>query len=112
MERVGVLHGELGEAVKVFGLDRSRHVGHSLWNDVLDAVLQQRRGLHGPLHARRAGRCLFQVGHDADQGLQIRPMLSVGYLDRERVVAVLFGFAGRDLAHLPRNEPAKEGAAG
>ena len=106
VELVRVAHRHARKGVKVARADRLRDGAHALGDDRGDAVREERRGLDGALHPRGGRRGLLVVGHDADEGVQLGPVRARCDLDREGVAAVRGG------AHLPGDEPAKEGAAG
>lgn len=106
VELVRVLHGDLSESVKVFGADGFRDSLHALRHDMLDAMLQQGRGLNGALHACCRRRSFFEVGHDANESLQVGPVRLRGDLHSIRVLAVGL------LPHLPRDKATKDGSAG
>ena len=85
MELVRVGHRDLGEGGKVLCTDRSGHPVHSVGNDVIDSVLEQRRGLHRSLHSAGGRSALLVIRNDADERLHLGPVFLGGYLDSERV---------------------------
>lgn len=106
VELVRVTHGQLGKLGEVLVLDSINHLIHALGDHVLNALLQQGRGLDGQLHALGRGGALLLVGDDANQGLEIGPVGLGRDLDSLRVGAV------GAFAHLPGDKAAKEGTAG
>lgn len=106
VERVAVCHRDPREAVKVLLLDGGGDRLHACGDDLLDAVLEERGGLYGALHAACRRSALLGVADDADEGVHLGPVGLGCDLDGERVGAV-----GAD-ALLPGNESAVERSAG
>lgn len=105
MELVGIGHGDLREGVKVPREDGFGDAVHAFWDDVLDAVLEERGGLDGALHATRGARAFLVIGNDTDEGLHLGPVLPGCDLYGERIVS---GWIG---AHLPGDEASEKRSA-
>ncbi len=106
VERVGVLHGDLGELGKVPRRHGLLHELHVLGHDVGDALLEEIGRRHRLLHARRRADALLGGRGDEHQRPHLGPVRRRGHLHGLGVEAV--GLR----PHLPRHVPAEQAAAG
>ena len=74
MELVGVPHGDLRKVAEVLVCDGALDIGHTGGDDGADAMLEERGGDDGALHATGTAGAFLCVVHNADEGFHLWPV--------------------------------------
>jgi len=105
VEVVRVFHGQRGEGFEVTVMNRLFHGDHALGHDVVGALLEERRGRNGGLHAAGGGHVFLLGAGDEDAGAHVGPVAGGSDFVGQAVAAILL------LALLPAGVAAEQAPA-